>query len=221
LRLDKNATIAGQPIKRVRELLRRMMGSAHWSDREIADFFHIDDVKAHALIDEMAVRGFLQDSEQRPGDSRRFYECGPQGSRLASARLLKPITRQKADVIIARLQQRVERVNARPELLERVCEVRVFGSYLEERDDFGDIDVAVRTVRKEGSGKDWVRESLRRADMSGRTFSSYLDRLVYGHTEVMRLLKARSRYLSLHTMDDLEAIGAFSRILFTHGSGSR
>jgi predicted nucleotidyltransferase len=221
LRLDKNATIAGQPIKRVRELLRRMMGSAHWSDREIADFFHIDDVKAHALIDEMAVRGFLQDSEQRPGDSRRFYECGPQGSRLASARLLKPITRQKADVIIARLLQRVERVNARPELLERVCEVRVFGSYLEERDDFGDIDVAVRTVRKEGSGKDWVRESLRRADMSGRTFSSYLDRLVYGHTEVMRLLKARSRYLSLHTMDDLEAIGAVSRILFKYGSGPR
>jgi predicted nucleotidyltransferase len=221
LRLDKNATIAGQPIKRVRELLRRMMGSAHWSDREIADFFHIDDVKAHALIDEMAVRGFLQDSEQRPGDSRRFYECGPQGSRLASARLLKPITRQKVDVIIARLLQRVERVNARPELLERVCEVRVFGSYLEERDDFGDIDVAVRTVRKEGSGKDWVRESLRRADMSGRTFSSYLDRLVYGHTEVMRLLKARSRYLSLHTMDDLEAIGAVSRILFKYGSGPR
>jgi predicted nucleotidyltransferase len=220
LRLDKNATIAGQPIKRVRELLRRM-GSAHWSHREIADFFHIDDVKAHALIDEMAVRGFLQESEQRPGNSSRFYECGPQGSRLASARLLKAITRQKADVIIATLLQRVERVNARPELLERVCEVRVFGSYLEEREDFGDIDVAVRTERKEGSGKDWVRESLRRADMSGRTFSSYLDRLSYGHTEVMRLLKARSRYLSLHTMDDLEAIGALSRILFKYGSGPR
>ena len=100
MRLDKNATIAGQPIKRVRELLRRM-GSAHWSHREIADFFHIDDLKAHALIDEMAVRGFLQESERRPGNSSRFYECGPQGSRLASARLLKPITRQKADVIIA------------------------------------------------------------------------------------------------------------------------
>ena len=89
MRLDKNATIAGQPIKRVRELLRRM-GSAHWSHREIVDFFHIDVLKAHAL-----------------------------------------------------------------------------------------------------------------------------------DTEVMRLLKARSRYLSLHTMDDLEAIGALSRILFKHGSGPR
>jgi predicted nucleotidyltransferase len=178
-------------------------------------------VKAHALIDAMAVRGFLQESERHPGNSRRFYECGPQGPRLGSAKLLKPITRQKADVIIATLLQRVEMVNARPELLERVCEVRVFGSYLEERDDFGDIDVAVRTERKEGSGKDWVRESLRRADMSGRTFSTYLDRLAYGHTEVMGLLKARSRYLSLHTMDDLEAIGALSKILFKYGSGPR
>jgi hypothetical protein len=79
----------------------------------------------------------------------------------------------------------------------------------------------VRTERKEGSGKDWVRESLRRADMSGRTFSSYLDRLSYGHTEVMRLLKARNRYLSLHTMDDLEAIGALSKILFKYRSGPR
>lgn len=220
MRLDKDGTIAGQPIKRVRELVRRM-GSAHWSYREIAEFFHIDDLKGHTLIDEMAVRGFLQESERRPGNSSRFYECGPQGPRLGSARLLKAITRQKADVMIATFLQRVESVNARPELLERVCEVRVFGSYLEERDDLGDIDLAVRTERKEESGKDWVRESLRRADMSGRTFSTHLDRISYGHTEVMRLLKARSRYLSLHTMDDLEAIGAPSKILFTYGSGSR
>jgi hypothetical protein len=81
LRLDKNAAIAGQPIKRVRELLRRM-GSAHWSHREIADFFHIDNMKTHALVDEMAVRGFLQESEQLPGNSSRFYECGPHDSPL-------------------------------------------------------------------------------------------------------------------------------------------
>src|SRR5580704_4597984 len=198
LRLDKNATIAGQPIKRVRELLRRM-GSAHWSHREIADFFHIDDLKAHALIDEMAVRGFLQESERRPGNSSRFYECGPQGSRLASARLLKPITRQKADVIIARLLERVEMVNARPELLERVCEARVFGSYLEERDDFGDIDVAVSTERKEESGKDWVRESLRRPKFPRPSFTSTLVRLLYANPKFWRLRRGATNFLSRKT----------------------
>ena len=35
------------------------MGTAHWSDREIADFFHIDAVQARRLIDEIAARGFL------------------------------------------------------------------------------------------------------------------------------------------------------------------
>src|SRR5262249_40137226 len=114
--------------------------------------------------------------------------------------------------------QRVQRINERPELLERVREVHVFGSYLEGRDDLGDIDIAVRTERK--GNKDWIRESLRRADESGRTFSSYIDRLCYGHTEVMPLLKAGSRYLSLHTMDDLEGIGARSRVLFKDSSAS-
>jgi predicted nucleotidyltransferase len=220
LRLDTNAAIAGQPIKRIRELLRRM-GNAHWTDVEIAEFLHVDAMQAQALIDEMVARGFLEQSEARAGSDHRFYECGPQGPRLGSARLLKPITRQKADGIIAAFLQRVERVNSRPELLERVCEVFVFGSYLGERDDLGDVDIAVRTERKERSGKDWVRESLRRADESGRKFKSYVDRLSYGHTEVMRLLKARSRYLSLHTMDDLERIRAPSKTLFKYGSGSR
>jgi predicted nucleotidyltransferase len=131
---------------------------------------------------------------------------------------LKPITRARAEAIIAAFLQRVKSVNERPELLERVCEVRVFGSYLETRDDLGDVDIAVRTERKENLGKDWVRKSLRRADESGRTFSSFVDHISYGHTEVMRLLKAGNRYLSLHTMDDLESIGARSKVLFKHSS---
>jgi hypothetical protein len=94
LRLDKNADIAGQPIKRIRELLRRM-ATAHWSDREIADFFHIDAVQARTLIDEIVARGFLGQSDRRRGDSDRFYGCRPEGLRLASARLLKPITRAR------------------------------------------------------------------------------------------------------------------------------
>jgi predicted nucleotidyltransferase len=196
------------------------MGTAHWSDREIADFFHIDAGQARTLIDEIVARGFLEQSDGRRDAGDRFYGCGPEGMRLASARLLKPITRAKADAIIAAFLQRVQRINERPELLERVREVRVFGSYLDGRDDLGDIDIAVRTERKGSFGKDWIRESLRRADESGRTFSSYIDRLFYGHTEVMRLLKAGSRYLSLHIMDDLERIGARSRVLFKDGSTS-
>ena len=125
MRLDKNASIGGQPVKRIRDLLRRME-TAHWSDQAIADFFRLDAAQANALAGDLVSRGFLQVSE-RP-DHRRFYELGPQGPRLASARLLKPITRAKAESIVAAFLQRVEAINARPELLERVCEVRVFGS---------------------------------------------------------------------------------------------
>jgi hypothetical protein len=84
LRVDANAAIAGQPIKRIRELLRRM-GNAHWSYLQIAEFFQIDPTPAIALIGEMVARGFLDDCERRPGEviSKRLA-LGP--SRLAITR---------------------------------------------------------------------------------------------------------------------------------------
>ncbi len=162
MRLDPNDTIGGQPLKRIRELLRRMI-NASWSHPQIAEFFHIDLTSAQALIDEMVTRQLLQECERRPDDASRFYECGRRGPRLAAARLLKPITRAKAETIIAAFLQRVESINQRPELLERVREVRVFGSYLGESDELGDVDMAVRTERREMPGKDWVLESQLRA----------------------------------------------------------
>ena len=100
LRLDKSASIAGQPVKRIRDLLRRME-AVHWSDQAIADFFHLDETQANALATELVARGLLEESSRRPNDHRRFYELGPQGPRFASARLLRPITRAKAESIIA------------------------------------------------------------------------------------------------------------------------
>jgi hypothetical protein len=169
LRLDKSASIAGQPVKRIRDLLRRME-AVHWSDRAIADFFHLDETQANALATELVACGLLEESKRRPNDHRRFYELGPQGPRFASTRLLRPITRAKAESIVAAFLQHVEKINERQELLERVCEVRVFGSYLEAREYLGDVDIALRIERKGSSGKEWRRESLRRADQSGHKF---------------------------------------------------
>jgi hypothetical protein len=79
LRLDPDATIAGQPIKNVRELLRRI-DNGHWSRREIADLFHIDTAQAEALIAELAERGFLQVSELRgPARANDFTNVDPRG----------------------------------------------------------------------------------------------------------------------------------------------
>jgi hypothetical protein len=101
------------PVGSRKELDRRI-GNARWSHLQIAEFFQINPTQANALIGEMVARGFLDHFEQRPGDITRFYQCGPQGPRLASALLLKPITRAKAEAIIAAFLQRVESVNARP-----------------------------------------------------------------------------------------------------------
>jgi hypothetical protein len=81
------------------------------------------------------------------------------------------------------LRHRVEEVNAHPDLLHWVTEVRVFGSYLTNSDDLGEIDLA---IKKEGR------------PASGSFSDAYPERLV------ARLLKGGSRYISLHGVAELD-----------------
>jgi hypothetical protein len=78
----------------------------------------------------------------------------------------------------------------------------------------GDVDVAVELGRRKpplgqnGLARDWVEWNIERFEASGRTSGCFLDRICYGDFEVMRLLKSRVASLSLHTLADLNSIGA-------------
>ena len=78
LRIDANAAIAGQPIKRIRELLRRM-GNAHWSHLQIAEFFQIDPTQAIALIGEMWRADVLMIASGDPVKSPDSTTADPRG----------------------------------------------------------------------------------------------------------------------------------------------
>ena len=71
---------------------------------------------------------------------------------MRAARLVPRLNRAKADKLLADFLRSVEEVNAHPDLLHWVTEVRVFGSYLTNSDDLGDIDIAIRKKRRPVSG---------------------------------------------------------------------
>ena len=102
---------------------------------------------------------------------------------MRAARSVPRINRAKADKLLADFLQCVEEVNAHPDLLHWVTEVRVFGSYLTNSDDLSEIELAIKKERRPGSG----------------SFSdAYPERLV------ARLLKGGSRYISLHGVTELD-----------------
>ena len=63
---------------------------------------------------------------------------------MRAARSVPRLNRAKADKLLTDFLQSVEEVNAHPDLLHWVTEVRVFGSYLANSDDLGEIDLAIK-----------------------------------------------------------------------------
>lgn len=147
LRVDRSEIIAGQPIKRVRDFLRRL-DNRTWDAQEIAEYFGL--ARADSLIRELVNRKLLERAKGIRGKRGKFYQQGEYATRLTNARFLKSITRERADALIAGLLQRIQAVNEDKEFLYKVAEARVFGSYIDSaRADLGDVDVAIRLERRQ------------------------------------------------------------------------
>jgi hypothetical protein len=150
MRIDRSEMIAGQPIKKVRDFLRRL-GSREWSSERIAEHFAIDLAAAENLVAELCARNLLERAKPFPGDLQVFYQCGSEAPRFAATSLLKPISRKRANELVNEFLGRVEAVNANDDLVFEVVEVRIFGSYLDPNlSEFGDVDLAVTLTPRGG-----------------------------------------------------------------------
>jgi hypothetical protein len=141
----------------------------------------------------------------------RFSDCREQvayqptikGKAMRAARLVPRINRAKADKLLADFLRSVEEVNAHPDLLHWVTEVRVFGSYLTDSDDLGDIEIAIKKERRPVSGA-FGDACVAMAEQNGKIFSTDHDMAFYLERMVARLLKGGSRYISLHGVTELD-----------------
>jgi hypothetical protein len=123
----------------------------------------------------------------------------------------------KVNNIIAELLKRVAQINANSDLCYFVNEIRLFGSAIDGKaESFGDVDIAYDLGRRKRPPeyKDWHDWSHKRWELAGRHNLNLLQELYYGEHEVLRLLKERNQYLSVHNFDDMVGIGADSIRLF-------
>ena len=122
---------------------------------------------------------------------------------MRATRLVPRINRAKAEKLLADFLRSVEEVNAHPDLLHWVTEVRVFGSYLTNSDDLGDIDIAIRKKRRPVGGS--FRDACAAMEeQNGRIVGTDRDMAFYLDLLVARLLKGGSRYISLHGVTELD-----------------
>lgn len=217
MRIDLRERIAGQTAAAIRTFLRRSHGDA-WNLSYVAKRLRSDEAAAREIIVELAARGYIERSAfSAEGE---YWENTIRGNAFAGATAAKPLLRVSADKRLKEFLDRVEEVRRDPYYLYRVHRVILFGSYLTSKDRINDIDLCVSlTVKEKDKDKQdrlreqRVEETLRR----GKVFKSFIDRLTWPETEVLKFLKAKSRSISLHTESDAPLTAGSSKVIYQDG----
>jgi hypothetical protein len=171
-------------------------------------FKPIKATEVERVLAALIANGYLEPHKPEYKWDTREFELSRKGRQLAAANLVKRFDRAKADQEIADLIARANEINARDELVFYVRKITVFGSYLTDSNDLGDIDLVVQTWPRR---RDPFKESQRRA-AGKRLDASESHR--YCNNEVLRLLRARKARLSLNAEHTLDTIKTEFRSLF-------
>ena len=114
---------------------------------------------ARTLFDCLLAEGYIERApdDPVPNDGAVRYRTTMKGQALLMTRLAPRIDRAKAEALLKGVLERVAAINADSELMHWVTEVRIFGSYLTESDDLGDLDLALSyQLRLTGDDKDFL-----------------------------------------------------------------
>jgi predicted nucleotidyltransferase len=189
--------ILGRPLAEVRRVLRLDAGEG----------FDIEAARQRIAGDDYAVRRFLADlttDEWLIQDRPDHWTATPKAKELQFESRGR-LTRAKADGLVAQLLARVRAVNGDPKYAFKVDSVVLFGSYLSNRDRIGDVDVAI-ALRPRLRNKD-AQEALEESARSRGTESrNIVERLFRPRREVRQALKARSSWLDVRDVSELDEL---------------
>jgi len=165
----------------------------------IREHFELNQEQTDELIQELLNNEYIEPSEGK-------YQLTIKGHALCVARYTSPLNKAKADKLFKEFMERVEEVNTNEYYLYKVSKIVLFGSYIDpEKTDYSDIDIAFELSPKIKNHKEFDRLNdlrLAEAEAAGKTFTSFIDQIGYTERVVILKLKNKSRYISLHRMDD-------------------
>ena len=214
MNINPKEIMFGQPILKIREVIKNSMIENAFGDskadiiKKVANILHISNAATKKIIDQLIKDEYLILNKKKYRNEY-YYELValPKGMSFGNANAIPAISRQKATQMLNDLIKRAEIINANKDLAYFVERIKVFGSYLSDKEKLGDLDVGVK-ISNRNSGDDFMALFLNRIDVAianGRHFKSYMDKIYYPYREIELMLKNKQRSLSLHdeTVDDV------------------
>ena len=167
--------------------------------------------QAQRLADGLIVNGLAVINE----DMR--FVLTDTGLSLRAATATKRFKRARADKAIAKMLGVAAEVNADPIFLYDVAWIAVYGSYITDEPDLGDIDLAIE-FKGRWKGTDANRETRLKAFVvefppPDHVEQSFIERLCWPETCIRRMLKV-DRAIKLIDRSELEALGCPHRRIY-------
>ena len=172
--IDRKDFICNIPIKDVRDFFRIIC----WLDKFEVELFVRKKIcntnaNAAALVAELKARGLIENYENG-------YRVTIKGYALAQAKLLNPISRQRALDILKELLGRCKMVNTKGGFAFEIVYLGLFGSLSRDAEYVNDIDLEIEIELVKGKKRIWYEEIMKEEN------------------KVLRFLKNRIPYISLH-----------------------
>lgn len=192
MQIGKGEEIARVPLLLVRDFFRDIV-AWHRDSFELAQLeerLNLSRTAAIALAEELIVRGYVTRGQNHD------YRLTNRGEELVRASASGRVKRGTAESALAGLLKRAEEYNSDASKILAVDAVAVFGSFLSDKEELGDLDVAVKW-------RDRVADDHRSdrahayAERSGRKFSNVIEFLTWPQTELFQILKARKRTICI------------------------
>jgi predicted nucleotidyltransferase len=198
VRINAKDVVAGFPILKIRDLLKNETINSN----VVKWVLKIDEPEASHVITVLKELGYITRGEMENHDT---YEVTLDGSSLALAKAVSPLKRAKADELFSEFMERVQEVNKNCYYLYKVKKVLLFGSYLTNADTVNDIDLAIelRSIEQDTKARREMENTrIHEAIRKGTRFNNYVERLYFPQRQVFLFLKSKSKYLSIHGIDD-------------------
>lgn len=140
MRIDWQQELEGYRLIEIRDALRGLpFTNSTFKHRFISEQFD----GAHKRLTQRILDGLIASGLVVPAEEDGEFQLTDTGISLRAAHATKRFKRDRADRAIVKLLQAARDINADPLFLHSVSAVVVYGSYITDAPDLGDIDIAV------------------------------------------------------------------------------
>ncbi len=213
MNINPKETMFGLPILKVREVLHHAIKERLWGESrkkvigKVGQILKQPIAVAQELVNQLSNKNYIVwEKEKFPDGIQYELIATEKGRRFGIAKATAPLTSNKANELLKDLIERAKSINENPEFVFFVEKIEVFGSYLTDKELLGDLDVGVKLDRRY-KGRLFTQHNQQRIEMAksgGRRFNNLTDQLNWTYLEVMLMLKARKRGLSVHDINEDE-----------------